>query len=79
MTDLEALEIAARAVALYAARHPRPVHVTVTQAADMMGVSRPTARRVMTDARVGRNHAGLIPIEEIDRVLAVHQNYTKCR
>ncbi|WP_082745310.1 DNA-binding protein [Burkholderia savannae] len=77
MTESDALRIAIKAVEIYSARHPRPPHVTITQAAEMLGVSRPTARRILTDARVGRNHAGMVPIEEIDRVLAVHPNYIK--
>ncbi|AYX28451.1 Uncharacterised protein [Burkholderia pseudomallei] len=77
MTESDALRIATKAVEIYAGRRPRPPHVTITQAAEMLGVSRPTARRILTDARVGRNHAGMVPIEEIDRVLALHQNYTK--
>lgn len=79
MTETEMIGLAVKAVEIYAARTPRPPHVTVTQAAEMLKVSRPTARRILTDARVGRNSAGMIPIEEVDRVLAVHQNYTKGR
>ena len=38
----EALTIAAAAVRLYAESHPRPIHVTKTDAAKMLGISRPT-------------------------------------
>ena len=36
------LTIAAAAVRLYAESHPRPIHVTKTDAAKMLGISRPT-------------------------------------
>ena len=38
----ETLTIAAAAVRLYAESHPRPIHVTKTDAAKMLGISRPT-------------------------------------
>lgn len=62
--------MAVRAVAIYAARHPRPLHVTITQAAEMLGRSRPTVRKMLLENRVRSNAAGSIPIEAIDRLLA---------
>jgi hypothetical protein len=63
------LEIAERAVQLYAGRHPRPVQVTITQAAQMLGLSRPTVRNLMKAGKLSFNGCGLIPIEQIDRIL----------
>lgn len=69
MTELEALDIAIKAVDLYAVRHPRPPHVNITQAAKMLDVSYPTARRILDRHGVGIDACGLIPIEKIDRLL----------
>lgn len=64
------IEIAARAVKLYAETHPRPAQVTQSQAAVMVGVSRPTMSRMVKAGTIRLNAFGLIPITEIDRVLA---------
>lgn len=64
------IEIALKAVQLYAEMHPRPPHVTQTQAADMIGMSRETIRKMIRQGRISTNEAGMIPISEIDRVLA---------
>ncbi|CAL8474489.1 DNA-binding protein [Caballeronia sp. S22] len=69
MTEHEALDIAVKAVALYAARHPRPAHVTITQAADMLGRSRQTVRNHLVANGVRINALGSIPIEAVDRLL----------
>ncbi|MCA8481032.1 helix-turn-helix domain-containing protein [Burkholderia multivorans] len=70
MTQLEELNLARQAVRLYAESHPRPVHVTQTQAAEMLGV---TARTVHTLVRTGKlklNGIGRIPIAQIDELIA---------
>lgn len=72
MTDQEALDIAVRAVAIYAQRHPRPVQVTVTQAAEMLGLSRPTVHKMMSAGLLRYNKCGLISIEYVDALLASH-------
>ncbi|WP_349666347.1 helix-turn-helix domain-containing protein [Achromobacter xylosoxidans] len=61
---------AARAVELYAQRHPRPPQVNVTQAAKMLGLSRPTVHKLMKAGKLTFNSCGQIPIEQVDRVLA---------
>lgn len=77
MTD--SLQIAHAAVRLYAESHPRPPHVTQSQAALMMDVSRPTIAR-MIKARVLRlNDCGMIPISEIDRALSARQDEQQAR
>lgn len=63
------IEIAVKAVQLYAERHPRPVQVTITQAAQMLGLSRPTVRNLMKAGKLSFNACGLIPIEQVDRLL----------
>lgn len=63
------LQVAMRAVELYAQRHPRPVHVNITQAAEMLGLSRPTVRKLMQSGKLRLNSCGLIPIEQVDALL----------
>jgi excisionase family DNA binding protein len=63
------IEIAERAVQLYAQRHPRPVQVTITQAAEMLGLSRHTVSKMVRAGQLKLNKCGLIPIELVDRVL----------
>lgn len=67
MSDIE--ELAVRAVQIYAERHPRPPHVTITQAADMLGLSRHTVSKMVRTGQLKLNKCGLIPIEQVDRAL----------
>ena len=68
MTDL--IELAIKAVQIYAERHPRPTHVNQQQAADMIGKSTPTIRKMIRSGDIATNRLGLIPMSEIDRLLA---------
>lgn len=68
MTDIS---LAIKAVQLFAESHPRPAHVTQTQAAEMLGLSRPTIARMVKAGTLRLNQCGLIPISEIDRALEV--------
>jgi len=63
------LEIAIKAVQLYAGMHPRPVHVTLAQAAEMLEISEPTARKLVRSGALKLNRCGRIPISEVDKVL----------
>jgi excisionase family DNA binding protein len=63
------IEIAERAVQLYAGRHPRPVQVTITQAAEMLGLSRHTVSKMVRAGQLKLNRCGLIPIEQVDAML----------
>lgn len=45
MTNHDQIDIAIAAMRLYAETHPRPPHVTQSQAAEMLGLSAPTGRR----------------------------------
>jgi excisionase family DNA binding protein len=66
----ETLQIAHAAVRLYAETHPRPVQVTQSQAAEMLGMSRPTVSKLVKSGVLKLNRCGLIPVAEIDRVIA---------
>lgn len=63
------LETAIKAIQLYAEMRPRPSQVTQTQAAEMLGVSRPTISKMIRNGVLSLNKCGLIPITEIDRAL----------
>lgn len=64
------LETAIKAIELYAAMHPRPPHVTQSQAAEMLGVSKNTVCARVKAGAIKLNKMGFIPITEIDRLLA---------
>jgi excisionase family DNA binding protein len=65
------ITIATKAVQLYAESHPRPSHVTQAQAAEMLGLSVPTVRKMIRAGTIRLNGCGLIPVSEIDKALAV--------
>lgn len=67
---METIDIALKAIQLYAETHPRPPQVTQKQACEMLGLSHPTVRSLMRSGAIKMNECGLIPITEIDRVLA---------
>lgn len=67
MTDV--LEIATKAVQIYAETHPRPPHVTQRQAAAMLGLSAPTVCKLVRTGALRLNGAGLIPIGMVDELL----------
>lgn len=73
----ETLEIAAQAVRMYAESHPRPPHVNITQAAEMLGLSRKTVTARMKAGEIRTNALGLIPIGEIDRVISSRNLHTR--
>ena len=68
MTDT--LAIAAKAVQMYAETHPRPIHVTQRQAADMLDLSVATICRMVRAGILTLNGFGLIPTSQIDYILA---------
>lgn len=63
------LEIATKAVRLYAESHPRPPHVTQAQAGEMLRLSAPTVRRLIRSGALRLNAAGMIPVAEVDRLI----------
>ncbi|ELW9448954.1 DNA-binding protein [Burkholderia cenocepacia] len=70
MTEADVLNTAIKAVEIYAARHPRPPHVTITQAAEMLGRNRSTVTAMLSRYRIPLNACGQIPIESVDRLIA---------
>lgn len=66
MSDMEIVDLA---IKRYAERHPRPVQVTITQAAEMLGLSRQTVSKMVRAGQLKLNRCGLIPIEQVDLVL----------
>ena len=67
MSELE--QVARRAVQLYAESHPRPSQVTMTQAGEMMGLTRQTVAKLVRAGTLRLNKCGLIPVAEIDAAL----------
>lgn len=64
------LEVAFQAVRLYAETHPRPLHVTLGQTAEMLGIPMDSLMKLMSGKKLRLNDCGLIPIGDIDRLLA---------
>lgn len=65
------LALASRAVQMYAETHPRPPHVTQKQAAEMLGLSEPTVRKLVQSGALRLNRAGRIPIQQVDDLAAL--------
>jgi excisionase family DNA binding protein len=65
------IDVAIKAVELYANSHPRPPHVNQVQAAQMLGLSVPTVRKLIKAGTLRLNKCGLIPIAEIDKAISV--------
>jgi hypothetical protein len=68
ITESEALAIATEAARQALAARPTPSCVSLTDAAEILSVSRPTARRMLREASVAPNAAGKYRIEDIWRV-----------
>ena len=64
------LEIARKAVQLYSEMKPRPSQVTQVQAAEMLGISTPTVKKLIVNGKLKLNSCGMIPVILIDEVLA---------
>jgi hypothetical protein len=60
-TETEAFGLAVKAAQIAIAQRPNPTHVTVAQAAQILGVSARTAARM----NLPRNSLGKIPYEEV--------------
>lgn len=70
MLDIqEVIKIAsAEAVKVALAMHPQPSMVTQKQAAQMLGLSEPTIRKMILDGKIQLNDANMVPISEINRL-----------
>lgn len=63
--QMNELDIAVRAVKLFAETHPRPTHVTMTQAGEMLGLTRLSRKvDVMTLAKIS-GHTDLRILQEV--------------
>ena len=62
-------DIALKAVQTYAEMHPRPLHVTQKQAAEMLNISQNTLRKIVSRGDIKLNKMGMISITEIDNAL----------
>jgi hypothetical protein len=63
------LDIAIKAVRLYAELHPRPASVTQKQAAEMLGVSHMTVSKLVKSGQLSLNGIGQVPTVQIDKLL----------
>ncbi len=64
-----AFATAVLAVRHYAETHPRPVQVNQQQAAEMLGLSVPTIRKLVRAGTLKLNSCGLILVSQIDALL----------
>lgn len=55
----------------------RPVSVTISQAAKMIGRSAPTVRKMVRAGTFRMNNLGQIPVDQIDQVLQCSDNSPK--
>lgn len=62
-------QIIIETIRTYVEIHPRPAQVNQLQAAEMLGLSSPTVRKMVRSGQLRLNDCGLIPITEIDRAL----------
>ena len=69
MSTTTPLDIAVKAVRIYAETHPRPSQVTQAQAAEMLGISRPTFAKLIRSGKVSLNGCGQVSIGDVDRLL----------
>lgn len=76
ITEAEALEIARRAAELALAARPAPSCVTLTDAAEMLGVSRPSARKMLREAGIMANAVGKYRIEDVWRARGPTSGHT---
>ena len=67
--EMNSLDVALKAIKIYAATHPRPHQVNQKQAAQMLDVSEATICKWVKTGRIRLNNAGMISIIEIDRLL----------
>lgn len=59
---------------IYESKRPRPSHVTIKQASEMLGVSYPTIKKLVNEKKIRTNLLGTIPITEIDKLLVLDKS-----
>jgi hypothetical protein len=69
----ELIRVAVTAIRMYAESHPRPSHVNITQAANMLDLSRKTVGGMVRNGTFTLNACGLIPIHQIDEAIAAQK------
>ena len=67
--DKETLDVVEHAIRRVLELHPRPLAVNQKQAAEMLGKSHVTVRKLIRAGVIRLNRLGDIPIGEIDRLL----------
>ena len=69
--EIEVVAIRAAMIAIdqYSVAHPRPSHVTMRQAAEMLDISHPTLKKLIDAGTLKLNLTGRIPITLIDRAI----------
>lgn len=72
ITESEAMAIAEEAARRALAARPTPSCVTLTDAAEILSVSRPTARRMMREVGIMPNAGGKYRIEDVWRVRGIN-------
>jgi methylthioribose-1-phosphate isomerase len=77
LTEREARAVAIAAAEEVLARRPVPSCVTLGQAAEMLEVSRPTARRMLQAADAVQNAGGKYRIEDVWRARGPTEGPTK--
>ena len=65
----EALEIALKAIQMYASMHPWPAHFTRSQAAEMLGVSKGTIQNYIHSGILDTNRPGQITAVSVKMAL----------
>lgn len=71
MLDTKELEIATKAVEIYASRYRRPSEVDGKQAAEMLNISYQTfAKRYLKNGRLQPLASGKYATEDIDKIIA---------
>ena len=79
ISESEALAIAQRAAEHALAARPVPSCVTLTDEAEILAVSRPTARRMLASAGISANAGGKYRIEDVWRVRGPTEGPTRLR
>ncbi|MBN3852801.1 DNA-binding protein [Paraburkholderia sp. Ac-20340] len=68
----EQMQLALKVLDIFKARHPRPSHVTIKQAAEMLNLSPPTVSKMVHCGTFKLNRCGRIPIEQVDAALTTY-------
>lgn len=73
MSDMNELKLVMRAIKMYSEQHPRPPHVTQSQAASMLSLSAQTVNKLVRTGALTLNGCGRIPIHQVDALMAARE------